>query len=81
MILGQTKPLAGAAAGALLLALTAPTAVRAQPVPRFAQPDVPSPTARPLPPPYRTIRDLRSPTVEREHLRAQRIINRICSGC
>ncbi|MCJ2065496.1 hypothetical protein MKK63_22690 [Methylobacterium sp. J-088] len=61
--------------------LAVPNAVRSQPVPRFAQPDVPNPTARSLPPPYRTIRDLRSPTVEREHLRAQRIINRICSGC
>ena len=81
MISERTKPFARAAAGALLLTLTAPTAVRSQPIPRFAQPDVPSPTARSLPPPYRTIRDLRSPTVEREHLRAQRIINRICSGC
>ncbi|TXN72353.1 hypothetical protein FV230_05300 [Methylobacterium sp. WL6] len=81
MILRRTKTLARAAAGALLLTLMVPTAVRSQPVPRFAQPDVPSPTGRPLAPPYRTIRDLRSPTVEREHLRAQRIINRICSGC
>ena len=80
MISGPTRTLAGAA-GAFLLTLAVPTAVRSQPVPRFAQSDVPSPTARSLPPPYRTIQDLRSPTVEREHLRAQRIINRICSGC
>lgn len=71
----------GAATGALLLILTVPTAARSQPIPRSAQPDVPSPIARSLPSPYRTIRDFRSPTVEREHLRAQRIINRICSGC
>jgi hypothetical protein len=81
MIIRRTRTFAGATAGALLLTFTVPTAVQSQPIPRFAQPDVPSLTARSLPPPNRTIRDLRSPTVEREHLRAQRIINRICSGC
>ena len=79
MVFSRTKPLAGAA-GALLMTLTIPTAVRSQPVPRFAQPDVPSLAAGSRPLPYRTIRDVRSRTVEREHGRAQRIINRICSG-
>jgi hypothetical protein len=77
----ETRTLAGAAAGALLLSLAVPTAARSQPVPRFAQPDVPSPTAGSRPLPYWTSRDVRSPTVEREHRRAQRIIDRICSGC
>ncbi|MCJ2086211.1 hypothetical protein MKK88_09415 [Methylobacterium sp. E-005] len=81
MVLKRAQTLAGAAAGALLLTLAAPTAVRSQPVPRFAQPDVPSPVARSRALPSWTRQDVRSLTVEREHLRAQRIIARICSGC
>ncbi|SDM77839.1 hypothetical protein SAMN05216360_103349 [Methylobacterium phyllostachyos] len=81
MIYKRTKPLAGAAAVALLMTLTGTTVVRSQPVPRFAQPDVPSLAGGSRQLPYRTFRDVRSPTVEREHLRAQRIIGRVCSGC
>ncbi|KAA0122328.1 hypothetical protein CIW48_18865 [Methylobacterium sp. P1-11] len=81
MIDDWMKAAAGAAIGASLAALTTPTAAEAQPVPRFAQPDVPSPSAISRPLPFWTHRDLRSPAVEREHIRAQRVINRICTGC
>jgi hypothetical protein len=81
MISHWTKSTAGAAIGTLLLALAVPTAARSQPVPRFAQPDVPSPAATIHPRPSGTSRDARSPVVEREHLKAQRIINRVCSAC
>lgn len=81
MVLKRTRRPAGAAAGAVLLFLAVPTVVRSQSAPRFTQPDVPSPAARMRPLPVWTSRDVRSPTVEREHRRAQRIINRICSGC
>ncbi|MCJ2050699.1 hypothetical protein [Methylobacterium sp. J-070] len=81
MIFKRKKSLPGAAAGALLLSLAVPAAALSQTVPRFAQPDVPSPTARSRPLLHGTSRDVRSPTIEREHIRAQRIINRICSGC
>ena len=81
MVLKQTRTLAGAAAGVLLLSLAVPTAALSQAVPRFAQPDVPSPAAGVRPLPYWMSRDVRSPTAEREHIRAQRIINHICSGC
>jgi hypothetical protein len=64
-----------------VLSLAVPTTARSQPVPRFAQPDVPSPAATAHPLPSWWSRDSRSPAAEREHLKAQRIINRVCSGC
>ncbi|WP_331300771.1 hypothetical protein [Methylobacterium oryzae] len=70
-----------AATGTLLMVLTSPNAAGAQPVPRFAQPDVPGLAAITRARPFRTDQDARSPIVEREHVRAQRIINRVCTGC
>ncbi|TXN06000.1 hypothetical protein FV242_02200 [Methylobacterium sp. WL64] len=81
MIAHRTRITAGAAIAALLLPLAVPTAVRSQPAPRFTQPDVPSLAATTVPLSSRTSRDWRSPAVEREHLRAQRVISRVCSGC
>ncbi|KQQ24932.1 hypothetical protein ASF58_15940 [Methylobacterium sp. Leaf125] len=81
MVLMRTRPIAGTAARALLLFLALPSAALSQPAPRFAQVDLPSPAARLRPLLHATSREVRSPTLEREHLRAQRIINRICSGC
>lgn len=81
MIPSWTRSTAGAARVTLVLSLAVPTAARSQPVPRFAHPGVPSPAAMARPIPFAMGPDLRSATVEREHMRAQRIINRICSGC
>lgn len=81
MIHCRTRSTAGAALAALVLSLAVPTAARSQPVPRFAQPDVPSPAAMAHPVPSWRSPDARAPDVAREHLRAQRIINRVCSGC
>lgn len=81
MISHRTRAAAATALGTLLTVLAAPTAAPAQPVPRFAQPDVPSVAAIARARPFRTDLDLRSPAVEREHSRAQRIIARVCSRC
>ncbi|WCS27381.1 hypothetical protein LOK46_11345 [Methylobacterium sp. NMS14P] len=81
MISHRTRAAAAPAIGTLLMVLAAPTEARAQPVPRFAQADVPSLAAIIHARPFRTDLDLRSPTVEREHARAQRIIGRVCTGC
>ncbi|CAM3014677.1 hypothetical protein JHFBIEKO_0459 [Methylobacterium mesophilicum] len=77
----RTRITAGAAIGVILLPLAVPTAARSHPAPRFTQPDVPSLAAINHPLASRTSRDVRSPAVEREHLRAQRVISRVCSGC
>jgi hypothetical protein len=77
----RTRSTAGAATAAFVLALAAPNAAWSQPIPRFAQPDVPSLAAVAHPLPALRGQDSRSPAVEREHLKAQRIINRVCSGC
>jgi hypothetical protein len=81
MIHQRTRFTAGAAVATLILALAAPNAARSQPMPRFAQPDVPSPAASAHTLPSWRSRDFRSPDVEREHLKAQRIISRVCSRC
>ena len=81
MILNRAAASAGAFGGALLLFLTVAPAARAEPVPRFTQPDVPTldPVIRPAP--SWANRESRPATVEDEHVRAQRIINRVCVGC
>jgi hypothetical protein len=81
MIHYRTRFTAGAAIAAFVLALAAPNAAWSQPIPRFAQPDVPSPVATAHPLPALRGQDSRSPAVEREHLKARRIINRVCLGC
>jgi hypothetical protein len=81
MTIHWTKIAADAASCILLLSLFAPDAARAQPLPRFAQPGIPGPAAIARPPLLGTRRDARSPDVEREHLKAQRIIDRVCGRC
>lgn len=81
MVLKRTRTITGAAARALLLSLAVPAAALSQTIPRFAQFDVPTSTARSRPLLHATSPEVRLPTLEREHLRAQRIINRVCSGC
>ena len=77
----RTRSAAAPAIGTLLMVLAAPTEARAQPDPRFAQPDVQRLAAIIHARPFRTDLDLRSPAVAREHARAQRIIGRVCTGC
>lgn len=81
MIPSRIRAAAIAATGALFLSLVAPTAARSQPVLRVAQSGGPDRATVSLPLPPWTGRDIRSPTVEREHVRAQRIIARVCTGC
>ncbi|MBP1180653.1 hypothetical protein JOE48_002617 [Methylobacterium sp. PvR107] len=81
MINPRKRSTAGAAVATLLLSLAAPNAALSQPMPRFAQPDVPSPAATAHTLPSWRSQASRSPDVEREHLKAQRIMNRVCSGC
>ncbi|QRE76746.1 hypothetical protein F1D61_27200 [Methylobacterium aquaticum] len=77
MIASRTRRAAVAATGALLLCLAVPTTARSQPDPRVAQPGGAIPPALPSP----AGRESRPPAVEREHVRAQRIIARVCTGC
>ncbi|GJD40795.1 hypothetical protein OICFNHDK_3270 [Methylobacterium bullatum] len=81
MVFKRTRTIASTAARALLLSLAVPTAALSQTVPRFVQLDVPRLASPSRPLLSSTSREVRSPTLEREHLRAQRIINRVCSGC
>lgn len=72
-----------AALGALLLSLSGTGDARAEPVRRLAQRDVSTVRsvagARPVPLPED--RELLPPQVVREHRKAQRIIDRVCTGC
>ncbi|GJD64668.1 hypothetical protein MPEAHAMD_4853 [Methylobacterium frigidaeris] len=81
MISSRMKTAAIAATGALLLSPAAPFTAQSQPLPRVAQPGIPNRAGIVLPLTSWTDRDARSPTVEREHVRAQRIIARVCTGC
>lgn len=81
MIVNRTAASAGALGGTLLLVLTVTSAARAEPVPRFTQSDVPNLASIIRPVPSWTNRESRPAVVEYEHVRAQRIINRVCAGC
>ncbi|MFE1599730.1 hypothetical protein [Methylobacterium sp. ID0610] len=79
----KTAVTAGARAmlGTLLLTMSGTGAARAEPVQRLAHRDVATvgSLARSIPSPDE--RDPRPANVVREHLKAQRIIDRVCTGC
>ncbi len=81
MIPSRTRTAAVAATGALLLTQAAPTTARSQPALGVAQPGAPDRVAIPPSPLARIGREARPAAVEREHVRAQRVIARICTGC
>ncbi|KMO36348.1 hypothetical protein ACQVP2_24550 [Methylobacterium aquaticum] len=81
MIPARTRIAAVAATGTLLLSLAVSTAARSQPDPRVVQPGGPSRAAILIALPSSAVRDARSAAIEREHVRAQRIIARVCTGC
>lgn len=72
-----------AALGTLLTALSGTGVVWAEPVRRRAQLDVASvgAVAGARPGPSAAEQELRPAAVVREHLTAQRIIDRVCTGC
>ena len=70
-----------AARGILLLVLSGTGVTRAEPVRQFAQRDIAPVGSVTRPVPWPDTRSLRPAAVVREHRKAQRIIDRVCTGC